>query len=66
MTVSEYINMYGIDSLQVVAFIDWKVVVLYDSRKTEADIPLVLADSIIETVTDNGKYTEIEIYSEAY
>ena len=66
MTVSEYINLYGIDSLQVVAFIDWQVVVLYDSRKTEADIPSILADSVIETVTDNGKYTEIEIYSEAY
>lgn len=66
MTVNEYINLYGIDSLQVVAFIDWQVVVLYDSRKTKADMPPMLADSLVESITDNGKYTEIEIYSEAY
>ena len=66
MTVNEYVNLYGIDSLRIVAFIDWQVVILYDSRKTSADVPHILAESLVESITDNGKYTEIEIYSEAY
>lgn len=66
MTVATYIDRLALDAFKIVAFIDWQVMTLYDSRKTSADVPRVLLDSIVETINNNGKVTEIEIYPEVY
>ena len=62
MTVQQIINQYCIETFRIVVFLNWKTEVLFDSTKTNRDIPNFLYDSIVENVSmaENG-ILEIEV-----
>ena len=62
MTVREFILRYSLDTFCIVTFENWSVSILYDSRKTKYDVPMMLSDSLVESVNvkHNGM-VEIEI-----
>ena len=49
------------DDAIIVTFINWTEHVLYDSRKTPADIPLALQDYPVESIHTVDGLTIIEI-----
>lgn len=49
------------DNVIIVTFLNWTMTVLYDSRKTESDIPLALHDYPVESVNIADNLTIIEI-----
>lgn len=62
MSVMQYLNRNHVRNFRIITFLNWKTEILYDSTKTNYDMPNVLYDSIVENVydSDNG-IIDIEI-----
>ena len=62
MYVYEYLNRNYVPNFRIITMCNWSVKILYDSTKTDKDLPNYLYDSVVENVynTDSG-IIEIEI-----
>lgn len=60
-TVQDAVDNRQTDDIIVVVFQNWEEKILYDSRKTWADVPLALADYPVETIHIVDGLTIVEI-----